>query len=73
MILLQRYAERVPRVRRIEPRAQFQTVTMSGAGPSELSDRDFSPIMGTQTATLVAQESSDSDDRFKCNQGIIPR
>ncbi len=73
MILLQRYAERMPRRQNAGQRAQLQTVTMSGAGPSESSDRDYSAIMGTQTATLVAQESSDPDDRFIRDQGIIPR
>ncbi len=73
MSLLQRYAESIPRPQRGTKQAQFQTLTASQGGPVEMGDRDYSAIMGTRTATFVAQEASDSDDRFKRDQGIIPR
>jgi len=72
MILLHQYAERPPR-QSVSKLAQAGTLTASQGGPTELGDRDYSAIMGTQTATLVRQEASDSDDRFKHQQSIIPR
>lgn len=65
MILLQRYSERMRR-------AQLSPLK-SKRWPAEKRNRNGSVIMGTRTMTAVAQEETDSDDRFKGSQNIIPR